>query len=152
MTDHPIGFWLILGGGIGTLAGLGLTFFTVYSLRKAIKINSKLIFVNGSARSLGGAPRPPIEDLSELPLEGRISYLESVVSQLRWEWCEDIRREINDALDEADKVADRKLRQVTGAMRDLVAPFTKDWRMAAASALLLAIGIVMQTIGSLIVL
>jgi hypothetical protein len=152
VKDHPTGYWLIVGGGVVTLLGLGLTFLTVYSLRRAIKANSKLIFVNGSARSLGGGPRPPIEDLSELPLAGRMSYLESVVSQLRWEWREDIRREVNDALDEADKVADRKLRQVTGAMRDLMAPFTKDWRMAAASGLLLAVGVVMQTTGSLLVL
>jgi hypothetical protein len=81
-----------------------------------------------------------------------MSYMESVVSQLRYEWRDDIRQEINDALDQADRAAEKRTNDMNGAIRNLIEPFTKDWRMGAASGLLLVVGVVMQTAGSLLAL
>jgi hypothetical protein len=153
VADHPLAFWLILIGGVLTVAGLVLTISTVVALRKAVRTDAGRVFVTGSSRG-GPIPPPPYPDPPPIPipLEHRVRVLEMLASRYRWQWQTDIREAVYEAVDDAQHSASTQAFELTVAIRELIAPLTKQWGLAGLSAILLVLGVVLQTIGSLIAL
>jgi hypothetical protein len=151
--NHPAAFWLVLVGGVLTVAGIGLTVKTVFDIGQAVRRFDKRVYVSGFASLAGRGPRPPIPTRGlPLPLEDRVLILEQKMSQLTWELRYEILEAAQDARDEAARASERRAFELSNAMRELINPLTRDWRMAGVSAALLLTGVILQTVGSLLAL
>jgi hypothetical protein len=142
-----VAFWLILTGGVLTVAGLAFTAWSIWRIRRAVRIDtsvrqSRRYFTvgGGEDRWVTGVAQP------EPTLRERIAALEARVEAMPTEWAEAIQ-------DRTEREAqDGPLVFVRDRLLDLdrlMSPLTREWRQAGSSVALLTLGVALQTSGSI---